>query len=199
MMGDIMKLTIVAGALFVCVGIAHAAPIAAGSELSIKGSDTFTNNQINFVGLADVGGTSGDFNILPLCNACVTMIPTLTATSSGLLYNVGDAGQTSALVLHPPQSFVSDGTAALPSLTVQGTGTLTLSGRDATEGQWELTTQRPGGDEAAMAQVTFSATSIPQGAPGVPEPSSLLLLGAGVAGLASARRRSRSLGNAPAR
>jgi len=163
---------------------AAATPIAPGSELSIKGSDTFTDSSISFVGAADVGGTSGDFGVLPLCNGCVTMIDTLTPNSSGLLYNVGDAGENSTLVLRPPQIFIPDGSAALPSLTVQGTGTLTLSGFDATEGEWELTTQ---GNGSATAQVTFSATSVPS--PAIPEPASIAILGTALAGLALVRRR----------
>jgi len=173
-----MKTLLLACLPFALAGIANAVPIAANSELSINGADSFTDSSITFTGLANVGGTTGDFTKLADCDDCVTMIGTLTASSSGLLYNVGDAGQNSTLVLHPPQQFVPGSQQGIPSLTVSGTGTLTLSGFDATEGRWELTTQGPQGG----AQVTFSATAIPVGQ-AVPEPGSMILLASALSGL----------------
>lgn len=180
-----MKSVFLAGVMLLgLAGAASAAPITAGSELSINGSDTFTATSITFTGAANVGGTSGSFSELANCNGCVTMTGSITNSSTGTLYTVNDAGLTSALSMNGGETF-SFTSGSLPSLTVTGSGTLTLSGFDPTPGIFEITTQGPTG-----ASVTFSATSVAQGQPpAIPEPSTMAVLGAGLIGLGAWRFR----------
>lgn len=158
-------------------GNAEAVPIAAGSELSINGSDTFTGTvggttfTLNFVGLGNVGGSSGDFTTVANCTACVTMITQLTQASTNFqLYSVTSGAVTSSLTAGNITSFsITAGAGGLESLAISGAGTLNLTGRDPTSGFYDLTTQGPSG----IAQVTFSNTAIAA----APEPASLVLIG----------------------
>lgn len=169
---------------------AQAVPIAAGSEISIDGSDTFTATSITFNSPAGLGGTSGSFTSLgvappvPICATCVTMTTTVfTSAFSGQLYSVTNNGATSTLDISPPSTFTFTG-GALPSLNVTGAGTLTLTGFDPTPGIYDITTQGP-----TTAQVTFSATSVGSA---VPEPTSMAVLGSSLFALAwMIRRRQR--------
>ncbi|PWT77546.1 MAG: hypothetical protein C5B60_02625 [Chloroflexi bacterium] len=177
----------VIGAVFWAVA-AHAVPIAAGSELSINGSDNFTQTQINFTGSGNVGGTQGDFNVLVPCTACVTMIASISAGTTGTLYNVIDGAFSSTLVLNNDEqlTFTPGPTPAQDALEITGTGILTLTGRDATPGNYVVTTQGP-----TNAAVTFSATS---SALAVPEPAAtaifaMALLAMGLVVAAHRRRR----------
>lgn len=176
-------LALAAAAAVLYTSTASAVPIAAGSELSINGSDTFTGAiggttfTINFINPANIGGQSGSFNELPNCTGCVTMISTLTQASTNFtLYTLTDpnstpANDTSSLVAGSISSIqITAGAGGLENLDVSGPGTLNLTGFDPTPGFYSLTTQGPSG----TATVTFSNTSIAQG---VPEPASLGILG----------------------
>lgn len=179
------RMLLTAAALTAIPFLAHAAPIAAGSELSIDGTDSFTATEITFINPANVGHGTGSFAELAGCSGCVTMTPTpLTAASTGLLYTVLDAGDAATFALKAGSlTFTPGGTPALPSLAVEAQGTMTLTGFDATPGEIEITTQGPEG----TTEVTFSATAIP-----TPEPSGLLILGAGLLGLGFVARRTRA-------
>lgn len=168
---------------------AQAVPIAAGSELSINGSDTFTGAvggttfTLNFVGLGNVGGSSGDFTAVANCTACVTMINQLTQASTNFqLYSVTSGAVTSSLTAGNITSFsITAGAGGLESLAITGAGTLNLTGKDPTPGFYDLTTQGPSG----VATVTFSNTSIAA----APEPASMAILGSSLFALAWAIRR----------
>src|SRR5262252_8175081 len=77
----------------------NAVPIAANSELSINGSDSFTQTTITFTGLGNVGGSSGDFTVIANCSLCVTMIGSISAGTTGTLYNAVSGAFSSALAL----------------------------------------------------------------------------------------------------
>lgn len=176
-----------AGTLILMLALAFpaaAAPITSG-EISINGANNFTSTSVTFTATGNLGGTQGDFNILPVCNACVTMTGnTFNSAFNGTLYTVNDAGLISTLVVNSGSSFVLDGTPTLPNLTVNGTGTLTLSGFTPTPGSFELTTQ----GAANETNVTFSATAIPTPT-SIPEPSTLAVLFTGLVGLVAWRHR----------
>jgi len=170
----LLSSTTVAAALLWAAAAANAVPIAAGSELSTNGSDTFTATSISFINPGNIGGTSGSFQtdfgvVPPLLTGVVTFTNFTNASSNFQLYTATANGNTTTLVAATIDSFVFTPGTPLESLDVKGTGTLTLTGFDPTPGNWELTTQGPGG----TATVTFSQTSVASAA----EPASLGLFG----------------------
>lgn len=173
-------------------GTASAVPIAAGSELSITGPDTFTSTTITFTGPGDIVGNSGSFTEMGTCTMCVTMVGTLDATTAATLYTALNLGNTATQSTTPPNSInFNPGTpgVTLPSLTISGAGSITLTGFDTTPGIWEVTTQGP-----TLADVSFSATSVTSS--GVAEPGTLAILGAALLGFVGWRWRQRSGGPA---
>lgn len=152
-------------------GSAHAGPIAAGSTLSLNGSDTYTATSITFTNPANIGGETGSFTALTNCTGCATMIGSFNAATATpfQLYTATEGGITTTLDVSSDTFNFSSG----PSLTVTGTGTLSLTGFTPTLGTYILTTQGP-----TSSSVTFSVTST-----AVPEPASLTLFGTALLGL----------------
>jgi hypothetical protein len=153
-------------------GSAHAGPIAAGSTLSLNGSDSYNATSITFTNPANIGGETGSFTALTNCTGCATMIGSFntgTATPFQLYTATEGAITTTLQVSSDAFNFSSVG----PNLTVTGTGTLSLTGFTPTLGTYILTTQGP-----TTSSVTFSVTST-----AVPEPASLTLFGTALLGL----------------
>jgi hypothetical protein len=185
-----MKTHVLAGAivagLMALATSANAVPIAAGSTLSLNGSDNYTPTSITFLNPANIGAESGSFSVLSNCIGCVTMTSFTTATATPFtMYTATEGAISTALsVTSKTFDFVPGVAGAIDTLTVMGAGTLTLTGFDPTPGNYVLTTQGPTG-----VNVTFSVTSM---ANAVPEPASLAILGGALAGFGLLRRRRRS-------
>jgi len=105
------------------------------------------------------------------------------ASTNFQLYTVTEGANVSTLVAAAINSFTFTPGSPLESIDVKGTGTLTLTGFTATAGNWELTSQGPGG----TAVVTFSETSIAA----APEPGSVGLLLTGLLGMGGVAWRRR--------
>lgn len=189
--------------------MASAIPIAAGSQLNLGGFNigVGTGTTINLATGLDftdaaapgtptpgVAGTvtsvngsaggsfagincSGDCGLIKdiLDFAAFAPINDFYTTTAGVSF---DLMTLSAPIAIPP------GGGQLATLVISGTGMFEYAGFDATPGIVTLTTQ--GG-----AITTFSASTVAQAVPTTPtpEPASLALLGAGLLGLAAARKR----------
>jgi hypothetical protein len=127
---------------------AYVIPIAAGSTLSLNGSDSYTSTSITFSNPANIGGApSGSFAILTTCTGCVPMtggFTTATATPFQL-YTATEGAITTTLQVSSGSFNFASGT--LPDLTITGAGTLTLTGFDPTPGKLHFNNPRSDGPE----------------------------------------------------
>lgn len=164
-------------------GLALAVPVS--GQLSVNGNDTFSATTLTPVGVGNVGaGTATGTYLTPFapgCTGCETTSPltynVLGAISPVMLYSATIGATTATFTVNTINSFSNSG----GFLDISASGFATETGFTNSPGTVLISTQGNG-------TVTYSLTST---ATPAPEPASLALLGVGMVGLATARRRSR--------
>ena len=207
--------TLAAAAALALPGLAHAVPIASGSQLNIGGFTVgvgtgttinlatgldFTSAASPGTGTPGVAGTiasvngsgTGSFAGLSCAGDCGTIqdLPSFTSfTPMNDFYSTTLGVSFSLETLTAPIRIEPSGD-QLATLVISGTGTFSYGPFDPTPGIFTLTTQ--GG-----AVTTFSASTVAQAVPATPtptpEPASIALLGAGLLGLGVAKKRKHGL------
>jgi len=201
---------------------ASAALISAGSQIDFEGSvgpigsaDVWDATGVDFrtKGLASPGAP-GSLNITNTVTGAFSVFNPLTCTAAsaggcGTIADLTSFGPGSHTLTTPPlpvsdfltvtqgsevmtfdlTSFtyaqISPGTDGLGSLVLQGYGTLDLTGYSPTPGIMTITAQGPG-------DTSFSGSVVAQLPASLPEPASMVLMGAGLTGLAASRRARRA-------
>jgi hypothetical protein len=146
-----------------------------GGVVTYDSTSLATATRVSLWNTSFVLQSSGDFSsISPGTN--VTMAPQWIfnpSTNTPSLWSVGafHFDLTSCVIITQTSTF----------LNIKGLGTVSGNGFDATPGTWSFTSS----DSNGQPQTTFGF----QAQTNVPEPSTLALLGLGITGLISARKR----------
>jgi hypothetical protein len=166
-------------------GSVGAVPMPSGSIINFTGADTYntTAHVVDFINPATI--TSDTMGLAP-CVGCgniasatagVFDYSTAVPAPHPLIYNAlliaANNGLTFSFDLAMITSVIE---VANSSLAIDGTGTMHLTGFDATPASFFFSTQGPSGP----TQVSFSSTTLDNQ---VPEPGSLMLLGSALLGL----------------
>jgi hypothetical protein len=179
-----MKRLLLAGAALIGItGSASAVPIAAGSVLNVVGAANFNATTVTSSTPAGLTQNTGSFMALVNCLSCVTVNqPAFTyspAVGTGLLFTVSELSLMATITLDAGGT----STPTLNALTIDAPATLTMTGFDATPGNFVWTINQFG-----TLIGSFSATAE---ASAVPEPATLAILGTSILGLGLLRSRRR--------
>jgi hypothetical protein len=165
--------------------MAMADPIPTGSALGITGgNDKWTSGgTITFTNLnALVTDDQGAFTNIPFSNpALVTQSSLTISTFVGEIFTTTYGGKTATFTINNMWPTLNSGV----NLNISGTGILTLTGYDPTPGNFNFDSTDSGGNYGTNS----STWGIDVSANPTPEPSTLVMFGTGLLGLAGMLRR----------
>jgi hypothetical protein len=174
-------------------GSADAVPMPSGGVINFTGSNTYntTTHVVDFTNPATVTSSTIGF---PSCVGCADLAKSTAGAfdysaavpappAKPLIYNGLLSATVGALTFSFDLATITNVIEAANSLTIDGTGTIYLTGFNASPGSFFFSTQGPG-----TALVSFSSTANSAAVPAL-EPGSLVLLGSALLALGCVVRR----------